>query len=270
MTIFEHSDYRNYLRSHIRHLPHKGRGELTRIATHLSVNTTLLSQIMSGTREFTPEQTHELSVYLGHTDLETEYFSLLTQHERAGTKSLKTHLQKKLEATKKEAMKLSKRIAHDKTLSTNERAVFYSSWIYSAIHLFTSTNDDGVSLDEMASRFEIPRVKAAEIAQFLTSCGLCVEKSGQYKIGVQSTFLPKTSPFLNQHHANWRVKSFQKIDNIAENEMMYTGQVSLSKKDFNKIREQLVQVLKSAMAVVKDSPADDIACLNIDWFWLTK
>ncbi len=58
------------------------------------------------------------------------------------------------------------------------------------------------------------------------------------------------------------------MDNILDSEIMYTGQVSLSKKDFVKIRDQLGELLKSAMAIVKDSPADEIACLNIDWFWL--
>jgi hypothetical protein len=52
--------------------------------------------------------------------------------------------------------------------------------------------------------------------------------------------------------------------------MMYTGQVSLSKEDFERIRETLSDALKDIMKTVKDSPADEVACLNIDWFWLDR
>jgi uncharacterized protein (TIGR02147 family) len=270
VSIFEHKDYRSYLRHHLKSLPLKGRGELTRIANNLSVNTTLLSQIMSGTRELNPEQAFRLSQYLQHTPLETDYFSLLVQIERAGTNDLKEHLKKKLALLRQDALKLSSRIAHERSLTDSERAIFYSSWIYSAIHLFTSTHKNGVALEEITARFNLSRFKATEIIQFLVSTGLCTEQSGRYSLGVQSTFLAQGSPFLTRHHSNWRMKAIQKSENISEEEMMYSGQVSLSRKDFESIREQLVTSLKNILRQVEPSPAENIASLNIDWFWIDR
>src|SRR4051812_26541065 len=146
VSLFEFTDYRAYLRAHVARLPKNGRGELTRIAAHLAVNTTLLSQIMSGAREFTPEQAFALSAYLGHSVLEADYFSLLVQIERAGTKDLKDHLERKRKGLKTDALKLAARISHQKKLSDQDRAVFYSSWIYSAVHLYTSVGKNGVTL----------------------------------------------------------------------------------------------------------------------------
>ena len=268
MTIFEFTDYRTFLRQYIRHLPRKGRGELSKIAKHLRVNTTLISQIMSGLREFSQEQALSLSEYLAHTDIEMEYLSLLVQRERAGTSELKRYLDKKIESLKNEALKLSRRISHEKMLTDHERATFYSSWIYSAIHLFTSTREKGVTLEEIAKRFGIKKALAVEIVRFLVATGICTERTGYYSMGVQSTFVERGSPYLLKHHANWRIKAIQRSEMLTANELMYSGQFSLSRADFEKLREEIAEFLKRANQVVKESKAEDVASLNIDWFWI--
>jgi uncharacterized protein (TIGR02147 family) len=268
MSIFEFKDYRAYLRDHIAHLPKKGRGELSKMALHLNVNTTLISQILSGTRDFSFEQAYSLSIFIGHSELETEYFSLLVQIERAGTAELKKYLQKKLELVKSEALKLSQRIFHEKKLTPQQRSTFYSSWIYSAVHLFASTKDKGVTLDEVTERFGLSKLRTKEVMEFLLTTGLCAEKNHRYVMGVQSTFVERGSPELLKHLSNWRLRAINKSEALAENELMYSGQFSLSKKDFEKLREQLANFLKEANQLVKDSPAEEIACLNLDWFWI--
>jgi len=268
MSIFEAKDYRSYLKVHIKGLPNKGRGELSRIAHALNVNTTLLSQIFAGTRDFNLEQGLQLSKYLGHTELETEFFLLMVQVERAGTHDLKLLFQKKMQTLKTEALKLSKRITTERTLDEHEKSVFYSSWIYSATHLFTSLSAKGVSVEDVCERFDISRSKANEILQFLLRSGLCTEDNGRFKMGVQSTFVSQGSPHLLKHHSNWRVKAIQKSESLKEKEMMFTGQVSISEKDFAELREHLTNFIKQASEKVQKSKPDEIACLNIDWFWL--
>jgi len=51
---------------------------------------------------------------------------------------------------------------------------------------------------------------------------------------------------------------------------MYTVNVSLSKKDFDSLREEMVQFTEKFLKTVYLSPAEDIACFNIDFFWLRK
>ena len=268
MTLFEFTDYRAYLKSHIRSLPKLGRGFLSKIAEHLSVNTTLISQIMAGSRDLSLEQAHELSLFLGHTDLETEYFSLLVHQERAGSQKFKQHLKKKLAHLKEESLKLSKRIHHEKKLTDHERAIFYSSWIYSVVHIFTSLKDEGVTLEEIAARFQLSRTKAAEVIYFLSNSGVIQEKEGRFHLGIQSTFLEQGSPHLLKHHSSWRIKAIEKSEKLKSSEMMLTGQFSISKKDFASVREKLTELVKNISSTVKDTTPEDIVCLNIDWFWL--
>ena len=268
MNIFDFKDYRAYLKSYIKNLPRKGRGELSKISKHLRVNTTLLSQIMSGLRDFSAEQAYSMSLYLGHVELEMDYFSLMVQIQRAGTADLKMHLEKKMEAIKAEALKLFKRISHEKRLNNHERSIFYSSWIYSAVHLFTSLDEKGATIDEICRRFKLHKQKAIEITQFLLSTGLCTENMGRFSMRVQSTFVEKDSPYLLKHHSNWRIKAIQKSESLSDRELMYSGQFSLSREDFTVLREKLTALLNEFNKIVRASKAEEIASLNVDWFWL--
>lgn len=268
MSIFEFSESRTYLRDHLARLPKKGRGELTKIAGHLKINTTLLSQIMSGSRDFTLEQALELSHYLGHTELETDYFALLIQHERAGTVTLKEHLKHKLATAKTEALKLSRRISHEKRLSPSERSRFYSSWVYSAVHLFTSTQKNGVHLNDVCERFQLSKAKVNQVMQFLLRCGLVMENGDLYKIGVQSTFIEKGSSDLLKHHSNWRIHSMNRSDGLLDSELMFTGQASLSQADFARLRDLLAEFITTVAQTAKESEPENVACLNIDWYWI--
>ena len=103
---------------------------------------------------------------------------------------------------------------------------------------------------------------------FLVSSGLCIFVNGQYQMGTQSTHVGSDSPHLMKHHTNWRLQAIEAIENLDEQELMYTVQVSLSKKDFQKLREEMVQFIKQFLDTVYPSPAEEIANLNIDWFWI--
>ena len=95
-AFFEIHDYRTLIKNYLETLPNKGRGELAKIARHLEVNSTLVSQVMSGSRDFSHEQALELSQYMGLSELESEYFILLVQLEKAGTQNLKTYIRKQI------------------------------------------------------------------------------------------------------------------------------------------------------------------------------
>jgi len=268
MSIFSYSDYRKYLNSYIAGLPKKGRGELSKMATHLGVHSTLMSLILSGERELTIEQAYDLATYLQLTDMEMEFLVLLVQYQRAGNHRYKSHVKKKLDALRTEATKLSNRFEHETKLTEEQRSLFYSSWIYSAIRLFTSTKSHGVKVEEITERFRLTRQQVMSVLQFLESAGLITQEKDHYKFGTQRTFLEQGSPHLVKHHSNWRIKSVQKADRISNEELMFTSPISLSKKDFELIREDLAELLKKISLVVKESPAEEIACLNIDLFWI--
>ncbi len=270
MSIFNYSNYKSYLRAHISDLPRKGRGELGKMAAAIDMHPTLISMVISADRDFTYEQSFALSEYLQLTALEAEYSLLLVQHERAGTQKLKNHFKEKIAKIKSESNKMANRFEHEKKLSDQERSIFYSSWIFSAIRLFCSTSSKGKSLQEITERFSLPRNRVVVALDFMATAGLIVEELDHYKMGVSRTYLENDSPHLPRHHMNWRAKAIQKSDHVIEEELMFTFPMSISKKDFALVRELLADTLKEISRIVKESPAQEVACLNLDLFWVER
>jgi uncharacterized protein (TIGR02147 family) len=270
MNIFMYEDVRAYLQEKISKMPQRGRGEIGKIAKHIGVHSTYMSLVLNGSRHLSQEQAFDLATYLQLTELETEYFCLLVQWDRAGTPRLRKHLKQKLSKIREDSLSLSKRLMHDKKLSDQEKAVFYSSWIYSAVRLFTSTKEKGVTFESIQEHFDLPRKKLMEVLDFLASSGLVLYEKNLYRLGTQQTFLEKGSPFLPKHHANWRIKAMQKSEFISDEELVFTSPFSISEKDFLLLREELAEWLKKFSGIVRDSPAEEVACLNIDFFRVDK
>jgi uncharacterized protein (TIGR02147 family) len=268
--IFQFSSYRDYLKAHLKQLPKQGYGESKRMAEELSVSSTYMSQVFSGIKELSPEQTTVLSEYLGHSKLESEYFFYLVQKERAGTHKFKKFCEQKLSEIVEQSRKLSERVSYKKELTEEQKSIFYSNAVYSAVHLFTSTGKNGRTIDEIAERFELSRAKASEIIRFLAETGLCSEDSGRYSMGTQSTHVGTGSPHLLKHHANWRIRAIQASEDLDSKELMYTVNVSLSEKDFEVLREEMVEYIDKFLKRIYPSPAEEIACFNMDFFWIRK
>lgn len=235
------------------------------MAKALGVHSTLVSQVLNGDKDFSLEQALLASEHVGLSGMESEYLLALVQRERAGSAKLRAHFAEKLASLKRESLQLAKRVTQDRVLTDLEKARFYSDWIYSALGLQTSVRGFD-TIDKLAEHFELPRARVAEMVQFMLSSGLLREQSGALTMGAQRVHLEHGSPFLKQHHLNWRLKSMQRASDLSNEELMFTAPMSLSRADFMKLREQLVTVIKGVFELAKDSEAEQLACLNIDWF----
>ena len=99
---------------------------------------------------------------------------------------------------------------------------------------------------------------------------MIVEKNGTFSSGPVATHLEKKSPHLIKHHTNWRLKAIQYAEQLSDQELMYSANISVSRKDFEIIREEFMAMIQKFVNIVKDSPAEDIAQFNLDFFWIKK
>ena len=266
--IFKFGNYRSFLVSHIKSLPRRGFGEAKKMAEHLGVSSTFLSHVLAGSKQLSLEQAHALTKYLGLNNLESEYFLCLVQKDRAGTKDLQDYFSRKLTELSNKSLNMAERLDVDKKMSETEKATFYSSPIYSSAHIFCATHKLGRTVDEVAKRFEIDRARANAVLRFLVESGMCIETEGRFQPSTQSTHLEFGSPHLFKHISNWRLRAIQAAENLSEEELMYTVNVALSKKDYARLREDLAVFIKKFLEEVYPSPSEEIACLNLDWFWI--
>lgn len=267
MDFLKITNYRVFLRSYLEKRPNRGRGEITKMAAFMGVHSTFVSQVLSGTKEFNMEQGFAAAEYLEFSKAERDYFLLILQRDRAGTKNLKKHFDEQIKEYKKSLETLSSRLEQHRVLSDEDRAIFYSSWIYSGIRLYCSI-DSGQTLEKICDHFDIGRQKALQVLDFMVSRDLVVLNNGRYKMGTQHTHLPKESVFNVRHHMNWRTKALQRHENMSADEIAFTAPMSISKKDFQAIREKIFACIQESIEVAKTSEAEDVAFLNVDFLWI--
>lgn len=265
LNIFDFSDYREFLRCWIEEAKAQKTSNLSRLAEVIGVHSTFLSHVLAGSKNLSLEQTTVLSEFLNQTKLEREYLFALLQFEKAGSHSLKKYWQEKTQEILFEKNNLSRRFDEHRELTDTDRAIFYSSWLYVGAFL-ASAISDGQNLDQIAKTLKLPRKKAEEILHFLVSVGICKEANGTFMLGDVHIHVPNESPFVVKHHTNWRMKAIQKMDSRTKEELFFTSPMSISKKDFEILREKLNLAIKEVVNVAKDSPAEEIVCLNIDFF----
>lgn len=77
-----------------------------------------------------------------------------------------------------------------------------------------------------------------QVLEFLSQQGLVRESSPlNYKIGPQTTHLPAASPWLRQHHRNWRTKALEGLEDLGQNEISYTASMAISEACLYEVRE---------------------------------
>ncbi len=268
MTIFNYSSYRDYLKDLLKSRPKQGYGEISKWAASCQVHPTLMSLVLKGERDLSPEQGFALGKHLELTTLEHEYFVQMIHLARAGTKEFRDHLNKKLSSIKTEATLVKKRFQHESELSDDAKLVFYSSYIYSAMRLLCDTHKNGVTLEQLAMRFNIRRSELVPKLEFLEKWGLVKRSHDHYQMGPARTMVSRDSTHVIKHHQNWRMQAMMKSERLSEDELMFTCPMALSKKDFENFRIELTHLIQKFSTMLKDSESENIGCFNVDWFWL--
>lgn len=264
MSIFSYHDYKKYVNEWISLQPSNGHGQFRQMALELGVNSVVMSQVFRGDRDLSLEQTLALSKYMGLNSIERDYFLLLVQKERAGNFELKEVFEKQLDEMRTASEQLKMRIKHQK-FSDDDKAIFYSRWFYSAIRL-------GVSIPELnntsaiAKHLGLDRHLVNQVIEFLLKNNLVIKNKQGLDMGPQVTHVGHDSPFVNSHHANWRMQSLTEMDKSRKEDLFYTGPMALSKEASKKIRKNLIDLIEKATREASESDSEILRCLNIDWF----
>ncbi len=264
-SIFEFNSYYDYLSSWIASQPNKGRGVKGSFAKALGVSSTLVSFILSGKKPLSLEHASDLADFIGLNENESDFFFLLVERERAGHVRLKAKFDRKIEIARAQSKKISKRVKKDAELSDELKAIYYSSWIYTAIRNLVALEKykDAASISR---RLNIPLSTTTKVLQFLLENQLCVERDGIILSGPTYTHVDADSPYVNKHRQNWRLRGFSIMEQKNESDIFYTSPMSISYADADKIRDMILNYIQEILAVMRPSPSEKVCCLNIDWF----
>ena len=264
-SLYLSKDYRQFVRNVFKKRSKNGFGQAALLAKALRVHSTFVSQVLKGTKSFSPEQALTTADFLELNELETEYFLLLIHLDRAGTPAYRGHLKKKLGQLTAKAEQLVHRIEHEAQISEEKSAIFYSDWIYSAVRL-CSTLPGFETAEKLSQKFSVPLLKIKKVIQFLVECGLIEQAGGTIKIGPKSTHLKADSPWIKSHHTNWRQRAFDSMTSEDPKSLHYSAPMVLSFADTEKVREILVSTINNVDQILGPSECENFVCLNIDLF----
>jgi uncharacterized protein (TIGR02147 family) len=265
MDIFKYTNYKLFINNLVKSMPKAGRGFARNLAEHLNISSVSISQILKGDRDFSIEQACLVGDFLGLSGLEAQYFVGMVEYARAGTTRLKTFVQSRQNEIREKSQDLRFRLNPKGILSDEAKATFYSNWQYSAVRLMT-TIDGATNANEIAARLNLQISTVQKVLKFLVDSGLCIEQNNSIKIGPNSTHVSSTSPFVKQHHINWRFKAIESMDNTKNDDLHFTMPCSLSREVFGLLRNDFLKLIEDAPKKIDLNPEEILGCINIDLF----
>jgi uncharacterized protein (TIGR02147 family) len=270
MEIYSFDDYRDYLKARIKKEPNGGWGMSSSLARRIRISPAQMSQVLTGRKNLTPDQSYLASKALGLNEAGTEYFLTLVERERAGSKDLKDYYTERAQKIRVKAQKIKNFVPTHRVLTEEQKSRFYSDWRYSAIRLYCSI-ENGKTFEQIRLFTGVESEILREMLGFLLSAGLCDEVSGLYRMKTQRTFIEKGSTHFLQHHANWRMLGLERAKHFSrasEESVFFTSPVSISHADYLIFKTKVHEMIKEFSGRVQESPAEAVVCLNIDFFVL--
>jgi hypothetical protein len=153
-------------------------------------------------------------------------------------------------------------------LSGIEQSTYYSEWYYSAIHLLVDIAKFR-TIESIAGRLSLPVTTVKQAVEFLISSRLLDEENGTLLASRTRIHLDGDSPLITRHHANWRLHTLQNLHKSAtENHLHYSSVVTISEKDSEILRELLIETIKDAKEIIRESKEEDAFSINFDFYRL--
>ncbi len=265
MSVFDHLSYKDFVRQWVESRPKRGHGEYRRMAKHLRISSTMISQVFHGDKDLNLETASELCEYFGLSRAEEDYFFMLVEFARAGSHKLKSKLKIKIVEMQKVAQKIEERVVKNKELTIEQKAIYYSSWTYTGVRNLLAIPQPW-SLPEIAGYLQISESQVRSVLQFLVDVGLLALADGKYEVLSKATHLGSGNPLVVKHHQNWRIRGLQKMDTQESSNLFYTGPMSLSLDDSEKVSRMILDFIQQVNKLVVESPSETARCLNFDWF----
>lgn len=264
-SIFEYRNYKVYLRELIESYPQGGRGLRKQLATAAGCQLPYISHVLNGDYHFSSEQIDGIARYLKLEDSEREFLLLLAQHQRASTNQLSNFYKKLIEKSASSHLSIKEKIKPKHSLSSEDRTIYYSSWVYAAIHMLITIPEFQVP-SNIAKRLKLSDEKVMEVIKFLTTRGLAKTQNGRLQALQFDLHLEDSATSIIQHHTNWRLQAIDAVNFPQENDLHYSLAFTASHQDLIRIREALSDVIKKCADIIRPSPEEEISVFNVDLF----
>lgn len=265
LSIYDFENYKAFTKMWVSQRPNNGRGLFLKMAQHLRVHPTLISQVFKGPKDLTLEQGALLAQFMKLDDRELEYYVSLLERDRAGERALRDLCDSRLKKLKIQAQLIINRVADTNEIPEEYRQQYYSSWEYAAVRVAISI-PSCQTREGLVRKLNITATRLDEILSFLLKIRIITEEDQKLKLGPSIIHLKKDAPLISKHHSNWRISAMNRHANLSEDELSFSAPLTISKSDAELIKAMLLKLTEEISKTVKATKPEEVYCLNFDWF----
>ena len=266
MNIFEFRDYKIYLRER---LPTTGiqRGSRAKLAELLDCQGGFVSQVLHGKVHFSMDQIAKIDRFLEHSPEETDIFLTLVSLSRANSDEVRGMYRAQLNRLLARRRRVDARIAETSDVGSVIKAEYYSSWVYSAVHVLIMV-PNFQNLTKLAATLGLSHTRLQNILAALKRWGLVTEHAGKWSALPSRWHLSRESPAFVQHHTNWRLQAIRGLELQNVESLHYSGPMAITKAASKAIHTLLLEAITSMEPHIA-APGEEVGrVVCIDYFAL--
>lgn len=263
-NIFEYEHYKTFLKSLIKD-NHQSRGFKAFLAKAAGCERSYFSQVLNSKAHLTPDHAYNISIALEMTPLQCDYWMLLVELGRGATPTYKRFVTHKIKLLQSQSNDMKNKFNNPPQLPEKAEILYFSKWYMVAIHLLCGVIKQNQVL-QISRQLNLPTHVIEKSMDELEQLNLLIKKNNTWKPTQEVLYVHKTSPLCDIHHMNWRQQALLDIQTKNDESLHLTAVHSISKENFEKIKQILFSTIKSGMEISKESSEEILACLNIDYF----
>lgn len=264
--IYDFNDYRGYLQAYLKSQPMKGHGLRSQWAKVMGCQVAFVSHVLKGRYDLSIEQAESLTRHLALNKEDCDYFILLVQKNKAGTHQLKTYFNNLLNEKIASRDLIKSRIKIEEKLSLEDQAIYYSSWLYSSVHMILTIPQFQKSPEKIAEYFSVSLFKIREVLEFLETRKLIQIDGSSIRVINNYIFINKDSPLFPHQQVFWRQKAIESIYKNKHDEIHFASIFSISESDIKKLREILLKSIEESTEIIKPSKEEKLFSICMDLF----
>lgn len=263
-SVFLFDDYRAFLRAQITS-QERPWGLITSMAKAANCRRPYLSKVLRGAATLSQPQAHGVAQFWKLSGFETDYFLLMVEAERTASGPYKQFLEVKLAALRKRHEDLSGKVQRTKHAVESGFSDYYSAWHWSAIHIATSI-PALQTVEAIGERLALSPAIVESVLDRLAERGYVQWNGRSWSFLAFDQHVARESMYSVFHHANWRNRAILDSQDPNRDSVHYTVVQSLSRQDYQRIKQEVLNLIQKTAEIARPSKEEDLMCLSCDLF----
>ncbi len=238
-----------------------GRGGVKFCAEIAGCQPSYLSQVLNGDVHLTSDHLLRLCRQKSLSDDKIDFLFLLYNRDRAGSEEAIRYFSTRIEDAKNSARSISAIVKSEGDLTDHQKYTYFSDWMISAVHLACSFTRP-LAPEEISLKIGKTEEQVHHVLELLSDMGLVESQNGIWRHTGKSIHVPNDSLFFKLNHQNWRQYATdmvkQQIRPSESNSINYSSVFTLSKKNLELVRSQILELVKLQRETIFSSEVDEV------------